>query len=164
MPLVMRGKKGDIFWNLDPVITYQPGFDIGVRIFVANTTDSDMEYSLIAKLTSEETLISEEALPVYGSTWFLVKPGDFISLYGALRFEETDVDLNVFLIERESEEIIDSVSTHLTSYTPAGGELPPAWPTTPEQPHVWSWLMQMFMPFMMMAMIVPVLRTGEEES
>ena len=101
---VMAGELGDIFWDLGPYIVYSPGFDIGCTIYVANHTDSEKEYALMARLSRNTALIGEEALPVYGQTWFKVDPGDFIRLYGAFRFDETDADL-----------IVSPVSyTHLT--------------------------------------------------
>jgi len=159
--VVTGGKKGDIFWNLDPWMVYVPGYDIGVRIFVANTTESEKEYSLMANITSDDTLISEEAIPVYNHAWFKVKPGDFVTLNGSLRYEETDVELTVMLIERETEEVTDSVSTRLMA--PGGTQvsaLPPTWPTTTSEPFDFSWMM----PVMMMAMIAPLVRTGEERN
>jgi hypothetical protein len=65
---VMSGDLGDIFWDLAPWIVYTPGYDLGCSIYVANPSDDDKEYSLIARRTSGETLISEEALPVFGTT------------------------------------------------------------------------------------------------
>ena len=76
---VMAGKLGDIFWDLPPWLTYTPGFDIGCSIYVANHSDAEKEYALMARLTRDTTVISEEALPVFGYTWFKVDPNDFIS-------------------------------------------------------------------------------------
>ena len=86
--IVMGGKLGDIFWDLSPWIVYAAGYDLGCSIYVANPTDTEKEYALIARLTQDTTTISEEALPVFGYTWFKVDPGDFVRLHGALRFSE----------------------------------------------------------------------------
>jgi len=148
----MAGELGDIFWDLPPWITYSPGFDLGCTIYVANATDSEKEYALMGKLSRNTTLISEESLPVYGYAWFKVAPGDFVRLHGALRFEETDADLTVSLVERESEQVTDSVSTRLV--TPTAGALPPAWPGVPGVPGFdWGSLLSMFMPVMMMGVM-----------
>jgi hypothetical protein len=146
----MAGELGDIFWDLPPWLTYTPGFDIGCSIYVANHSDTEKEYALIARLTRDTTVISEEALPVFGYAWFKVDPNDFIRLFGALRFTESDCDLTVLLIERETEEITDSVVTRLVAPA-AAGALPPAWPGAPGGTETdWS---SMLMPLMMMGMM-----------
>jgi len=147
---VMAGELGDIFWDLPPWLIYTPGFDIGCSIYVANHTDTEKEYALMARLTRDTTVISEEALPVFGYTWFKVEPNDFIRLYGALRFAESDCDLTILLIERETEEITDSVTTRLVAPT-AAGALPPAWPGAPGGTGT-DWA-SMLMPVMMMGML-----------
>jgi hypothetical protein len=106
---------GDIFWDLPSWITYAAGYDLGCCIYVANTTDTVREYALMAVLSRDTTLISEGSIKVYGHAWFAVDPGDLIRLFGAIRLEETDMNLTVNLIERESEEIVDSISTKLVS-------------------------------------------------
>jgi len=161
---VMAGELGDVFWDLAPWMYYTPGYDVGCSIYVANPAEEEKEYALMARLSSNETVISEEALPVFGQTWFKVAPGDFVRLHGAFRFDETNVDLTVLLIERETEQVTDSVSTRLVAPTTAGA-LPPAWPGAPGTTAVdWS---SMLMPVMMMAMlgmvIVPAFRPREEK-
>lgn len=149
---VMSGDLGDIFWDLAPWIVYTPGYDLGCSIYVANPSDEDKEYSLMARLTSGETLISEEVLPVFGTSWFTVASGEFVKLHGALRFEETDVDLTVLLIERESEEATDAVTTRLVG--PSVATLPPAWPGgTATEGFDWSSLLYMTMPFLMLGFV-----------
>ena len=152
---VMAGELGDIFWDLPSWITYYPGFDLGCTIYVANHTDNEKEYALMARLTRDTTVVSEEALPVYGQTWFKVDPGDFIRLYGAFRFDESDADLTVSLIERDTEQATDSVSTRLVA--PAEAALPPGWPPGVPAPTDW---MGMLMPVMMMAMLGMVAVAG----
>lgn len=126
---VMSGSPGDIFWDLPPWMTYTPGFDLGCNIYVANSTATPKEYALIARLSRETTVISEESVPVFGFAWFTVDPGDFITLKGALRFTDSDADLTVTLVERESGEVTDSVATRLVA--PATSALPPSWPGAP---------------------------------
>jgi hypothetical protein len=126
--LATAGNLGDIFWDLAPSIVYSPGFDLGCQIYVANPTDTEKEYALIARLSRDTVVLSEEALPVFGYTWFKVDPGDFITLKGSLRFAESNAELAVSLIERETEEITDTVATILIAPTTAS--LPPAWPGT----------------------------------
>jgi len=127
---VMAGSLGDIFWDLSPWIVYSAGLDIGCNIYVANPTDTVKEYALMARLSRDTTLLSEEALPVYGYTWFQVEPGDFAVLKGALRFAESGADLTVSLVERETGETIDSVVTTLVAPSTDTSALPPSWPGT----------------------------------
>ncbi len=147
---VMAGAKGDIFWDLAPYIVYAPGFDIGCNIYVANPSDTAREYALMAKLSRDTTKISEEALPVFGYTWFTVEPHDFIVLKGALRFAESNADLTVSLIERETEEVADAVATRLIA--PSTSALPPAWPGTTTTTTDWTAMLGMMMPVLMMGM------------
>ena len=149
---VMAGKLGDIFWDLAPYIAYTPGFDIGCNIYVANPTDTAKEYALMARLSRDNTLISEEALPVYGYTWFKVEPGEFAILRGALRFSESNADLTVSLMERESGEAIDTVATRLIAPTGAGA-LPPGWPGAPGGTTDWSSTLGLMMPMLMFVML-----------
>ncbi len=173
MPLqvaVMAGKLGDIFWDLPPYIVYAPGFDIGCNIYVANPTGEEKEYALMARLTSESTLISEEALPVYGLTWFSVEPGDFETLKGALRFSQSSAVLTVSLIEKETGDAVDAVATALIA--PATNVLPPTWPgtTTPSNPGTqtqdsWSVMLNSFMPVLMLGMFgIMLVKSGREKS
>ena len=161
---VMAGEVGDIFWDLPPWVVYTPGYDVGCSIYVANPADEEKEYALMARLSSNETMISEEALPVFGYTWFKVAPGDFVRLHGAFRFDESDVDLTVLLIERETEALTDSVSTRLVAPTTAGA-LPPAWPGVPgvTEGFDWSSMLMMMFPIMMLGMVAPALKPEKEE-
>ncbi len=163
---VMAGARGDIFWDLAPYIVYAPGFDIGCNIYVANPSDTAQEYALMARLSRDTTKISEEALPVFGYTWFTVEPHDFIVMRGALRFNESNADLTVSLIEKETEEVADSVATRLIA--PATSALPPAWPGAPGGTATdWSSTLGMMMPVLMLGMfgmvMVSAFRKKEEK-
>lgn len=172
---VMAGRLGDIFWDLAPYIVYAPGFDIGCNIYVANPSETPKEYALMARLSRDTTKISEEALPVFGYTWFTVEPHDFVVLKGALRFNESNADLTVSLIERETEEVADAVATRLIA--PSTSALPPAWPGTTTTTTDWTSMLGM-LPVLMMGMFgmvmvsafrrkeekeQPTLPTGEEK-
>ena len=74
---VMGGELGNIFWDLPPWIVYAAGYDLGCTIYVANPTDTEKEYALMSRLSSNETVISEEAVKVFGYAWFKVDPKDF---------------------------------------------------------------------------------------
>jgi hypothetical protein len=160
---VMGSELGDIFWDLAPWITYEPGYDLGCSIYVANPSDTEKEYSLIARLAQASVVISEEALPVFGYSWFKVAPGDLIRLKGALRFDDSDCELSILLIERETEEIADSVVTVLVSPENAGA-LPPSWPGTSTGTSAdWSMMMAMMLPLMMVGILGAVSTSKREK-
>jgi len=163
---VMGSELGDIFWDLAPWITYEPGYDLGCSIYVANPSDTEKEYALMARLSRDTVIVSEEVLPVFGYTWFKVAPGDFIRLRGALRFDESDGELAILLVERETEEIADSVVTLLVSPSGAGA-LPPSWPGVPGAPGSsgadWSSLLFMMVPVMMLGTVVAAARPAKDE-
>lgn len=123
----LSGTLGDIFWDLPAAVSYPAGSELGCTIYVANPTDVPRDYCLIARLYSDSTLVSEEAITVYGHTWFTVDAGDFVSLHGAMRFEDSDVLLSLDLIERETGEVANSVKTNLISTY----GVPANWPTGP---------------------------------
>jgi hypothetical protein len=150
----MAGVKGDIFWNLAPWIGYAAGYDLGCSIYVANPTDQPQEYALLAELTSGTTVISEEALPVFGYTKFTVDPGDFIELDGALRFNNSDAVLTVKLVDPATGDVIDSVATMLIASSTTTASLPPAWPGTSATGTTdWSSMLGFMMPMLMLAML-----------
>ena len=138
----LSGSLGDIFWDLAPAIVYTSGAELGATIYVANPTGEEKEYALMARLSSDDTVISEESVRVFGSAWFKVDPGEFIRLHGAFTFDETDVALTLLLIERETGEIADAVSTYLVSPAAAASGWPIGWPGgTSVLPSDLGWLM-----------------------
>ena len=162
---VMGGELGNIFWDLPPWIVYTAGYDLGCTIYVANPTDTEKEYTLMSVLSSNETVLSEEAVKVFGYAWFKVAPKDFIRLRGALRSDETDVVLSVLLVERETEEVADSVFTSLVA--PSVSALPPTWPGLPDTSGTttfdWNSLMTMMFPVMMLGVVASAVKPAEEK-
>ena len=152
----MAGAKGDIFWNLASWISYAAGYDLGCTIFVANTTDQAQEYALIVVLSSGATVISEEALPVFGLSKFTVDPGDFVELEGALRFSNSNAVLTVKLVDPATSEVIDAVSSMLIDPSSSTSALPPAWPgtqSTAAGTTDWSSMLGFIMPVLMFGML-----------
>jgi len=157
----MAGLRGDIFWNLAPWIGYAAGYDLGCSIYVANPTDQPQEYVLMAKLTNGTTVISEEALPVFGYTKFTVDPGDFIELEGALRFTDSNAVLTVNLVDPATGEVIDSVATMLIAPNTTTASLPPAWPGTSATGTTdWSSMLGFMMPVLMFVMLGMVISSA----
>ena len=137
---------------------------MGCNIYVANPTDTAKEYALMARLVTNGQTLSEEALPVFGYTWFKVEPGDFITLKGALRFNDSDADLTVQLIEKESGEVTDSVTTRLVCHFRQHAALPPAWPgSTGSSGGDWSSLLNTLLPFLMIGIVAMVMLKPQKE-
>ena len=155
----LDGALGDIFWDLPPWITFVAGAELGTTIYVANPSDDDRQYALMAKLASGGQVISEESIVVFGAAWFKVDAGDWQRLRGALRFEESDCELSVVLYEKAGGQAIDAVSTLLISPTAAAAAWPP-WPgaTAPGAPsYDWSSSFGSMIPLMMMGIMGVVL-------
>ncbi len=158
---ILSGELGDIFWDLPPVVSYLTGMDLGCSIYVANPTEVEKEYALMARLTRNETRISEEALPVFGYTWFKVAPREFIKLNGALRFTENDASLAVLLVEKETEEVTDSVSTYLAKVS--SSVLPPWLGGSTTTTTDWSSLLGMMFPFLMLGIMAVAMKPQSEK-
>lgn len=161
----MSGALGDVFWDLPPWLYYTPGHDLGLSVFVANPTEAEKEYALLARLSRDATQLSEEALPVFGYTWFKVEPGDLAQLKGALRFSGTNAVLTLLLHEKESGEAVDSVSATLVA--PTSQVLPPAWPSAPgntgSSGFDWSQIMGMIFPLLMLGMVAAAVKPKSDK-
>jgi hypothetical protein len=130
---------------------------------VANPTNTEKEYALMARISRESAVISEEVLPVFGYSWFKVAPGDLVRLRGALRFDESDSELALLLVEKETEEVADAVVTVLVSPVNANA-LPPSWPGTGvTSSSDWSTMLAMMLPVMMIGMIGAATTPKKEE-
>ena len=119
----------------------------------------------MARLSREGVIISEEVLPVFGYTWFKVAPGDFVRLRGALRFDESDSELAILLVERETEAVTDAVVSLLVSPANASA-LPPSWPGTGTSAGTsmdWGMMLAMMLPVMMIGTVVAATRPDRDE-
>jgi hypothetical protein len=155
------GNLGDIFWDLPSWTVYTANLDLGCTIYVANPTDTEKEYSLMARLSRNSTAISEEVLPVYGLAWFKVNPGDLVTLKGALRFSESNASLTVYLVERETEEWTDEVTTLLVP--PSSSALPPGWPSPGTTAGFdWNSLLAMMLPVVMLGIVAVAVKPQKE--
>jgi len=156
--------NGDVFWDLPPWVSYIAGTDLGFALYVANPTDAAKEYALMSCLSRDSTVLSQEAIKVFGYAWFKVEPGDWIRLHGSLRLEDTNCLLTVLLVERETEEVADSVSTYLRM--PTAAALPPGWPVSGTPVETTDW-MGILVPLMMLglmgAIVVPAVKAPEEK-
>ena len=83
---VMGGELGNVFWDLPPWIVYAPGYDLGCTIYVANPTDTEKEYTLMSRLSSNGTVISDEAVKVFGFAWFLAYASVLVFLHHLVLF------------------------------------------------------------------------------
>jgi hypothetical protein len=153
------GGYGDIFWSLSPSMTYVAGSEIHCRIYVANPTDVDREYMIMASLTRNGEVLSEFPIKVDEVAWFSVEANNVVSLPGALVLDYTDVALTVSLYERETNEITDSVSAALTSAGTVNLPVLPGIPTTSSET---SDIMSVLMMFMMVMMIGTMMTRATE--
>jgi len=156
--VLQEEKQGDVFWDLPTWVYYTAGYDLGCIIYVANPTDAAKEYMLMTKTSRSGALINEGTIQVHGLAWFTVEPGDFIRLYGTMNFSETGVNLTVDLIEKVTEEVVDSVSTILVQPSPA---MPPGWDGAGGLD--WMSLLMMMMVIMMMSTMMKSVSETEEE-
>ena len=133
-----------------PVLTYVAGSEIHCRIYVANTTDEERQYMLMAELSRDGEVIDQFPLKVDSLAWFAVGADNVVGLPGALVLGYTDCALTVNLYERESNTVANSVSTVLTSQGTANLPVLPGLPAvSTETPDIMS-TMLMFMVLIMM--------------
>ncbi len=161
--LPLSSELGDIFWGMAPYVTYIAGAEIGVTIYVANPSDEDKEYSLLARLhDANGQLILEEAIPIYGYAWFPVSAGDFVKIQAELQYEVSNVILTVVLVERSTGTEVNSVSTYLIA--PIASQVPPAWGGTGVTTGFdMSSMMMFMMMIMMMAMVTSSFKGNNKE-
>ena len=121
----MNIEKGRVFWDMPSQVEYVPGSDLACAFYVANPTSSVMRYSLCAELYYKALVLTKETIPVSDLDSFTVEPGDFITIRGVLKFNETNAELYVALVNANTGEIYDTVSTNLAytnaiaAYTPS---------------------------------------------
>lgn len=125
--IILASSIGDVFWDLPPYVVYIPGSSMGATIYVANPSGVDREYSLLARLyDADGTLISEEAVVIYGHAWFEVKAGQHIKINSEFGFMYSDKILNIVLVDRITDDEIDNIITYLvmpqtSAVIPGGG-------------------------------------------
>lgn len=106
--------KGDLFSNLPGLLTYKENTEVPVNLSVVNLSDATRTYMLIARTyDSTGRQISEGVVLVGGLAWFQVESEDREDVSGVISVEETNVTLKVFLIEEETNEVVDSIMTYL---------------------------------------------------
>lgn len=106
--------KGDLFSNLPGLLTYKENTEVPITLSVINLSDATREYTILARTyDSTGRQISEGTILVGSRAWFLVESEDREDISGVIILEETDVTLKVFLIEKETNEIVDQVMTYL---------------------------------------------------
>jgi len=121
---------GDIFWTLESGMPYVAGVEIFADVFVANPTDTDRNYMLMAKATRGDTVLATFPVTVNGLSWFEVPTDDVVNLPGTFCIDYTDVALTLELTDEETGLVVSSVSVALTS---SGTEQYPILPGLPGQ-------------------------------
>lgn len=157
------GEYGDVFWSLTPSVMYVAGTELFVRIYVGNPTDVDREYMLMVLVSRAGRTITEFPIKVDDGTWFEVGVGSVVNLPGVLKVGYTDVALSLNLYEKEQNDIVDSVSTGLSSVGTA--ELPPlpGFPGAPSAPDTISSMMSLMIAMMMIVMMMKMMKEGIKE-
>ena len=122
------GKYGDLFWNLAPSMVHTAGMEFHARIYVANTTEVDREYMLMAAVLRNEQVLSEFPVTVDGAAWFSVGAGDVVSLPGAMTVDYSDALLTLNLYEKATGDNTDSIATVLVGQESQYYPLLPALP------------------------------------
>jgi hypothetical protein len=153
------GEYGDIFWSLSPALAYVAGSEIHCRIYVANVTNVDRSYMMMATLSRDGEVIEEFPIKVDDAVWFSVEANNVVSLPGSLVLGYTDAALTVNLYEKETNEITDSVSTALTSQGTANL---PVLPGIPAAPSDMSNLMNILIMFMVVVMMMTMMKRAVE--
>lgn len=157
--LALAGEYGDLFWTLEPSLMYVAGTEIFVRIYVANVTDADREYMLMAKVIRGDTELSEFPVKVDDKAWFEVEAENVVSLPCSLVVDYTDAALVLELYERSTSEITDSVVTGLYS---AGTQNLPMLPGIPGVGFDIGSIMNLMLIMMVMVMMMKMV-TGKKE-
>ena len=117
----------------------------------------------MSKMVRNGTALTEEALPVFGYTWFKVDPGDFITLKGAMRFNDSDADLTVQLIEKEVEKLPIWSLPGLYPLLTLPLCLRPGRGATAPPGGDWSSLLNTLLPFLMIGIIAMVMIKPQKE-
>lgn len=109
--------KGDIFWNLPSLVDYRANTELPYSISAVNLTDKDHLYMLQVKTFDiYNRQVTEDVILVNGLAWFEVSGGGRQDIDGTIILGESNVTLGVFLVERETSEVIDAIYTYLRSY------------------------------------------------
>jgi len=154
------GEYGDLFWDLAPSMVYAAGTEFHARIYVANITDVDRQYMLMATVSREDQVLSEFPVTVDGAAWFTVEANNVVSLPGAMTVDYSDAVLTLSLYEKESNQVTDSIFTALTSQ---GTQYFPQLPGLPQLPtgataDMMSPLMTLVVLMMVMMMLSSVMK------
>jgi hypothetical protein len=105
--------QADVFWNLPARTYYLPGTELFCYISVANLTDQDRKYTLLLRSYRDGRVITEETVKVNGLAWFEVPAGDRVTIDGTLALGETDVLLELSLVEQERQQVVDRAYARL---------------------------------------------------
>ena len=157
----LSGAYGDIFWALQSVTDYVAYSTLAVLIYVANTTDNDLTYSIQMTVTnSAGTVLAQGPLIINERTYFTVGAHEFIMLPGEIISSFSDAMLRLDLIEQQSNRSTDSTSTYLSKPSVAG--LPvfggPSTGTSTSTTSSLDSVMNMLMMVMMLGMMMNMMK------
>jgi hypothetical protein len=109
----MPQPAGDVFWSLPARTYYLPGTELFAYISVANRDGVDRRFMLLMRSYREGRVLTEEALPVDGMAWFEVPAGDRVTVDGTIVLGESDVLLELNLVEEATQEVVDRAYSRL---------------------------------------------------
>lgn len=148
------GQYGDLFWNLQPSLVYVAGTEIPVRVYVANLTDEEREYMIMAEISREGVVLAEFPLRVDEAAWFIVEAQNVVGLPGMITSDYSDAVLTLKLYERETGSVIDSIFTALTTKGTEYLPLLPGLPGIPGAPAPTTDIMSMMITMMIVVMMM----------
>lgn len=99
--------QADVFWSLPARTYYLPGTELFCLISVANLTGVDRRYMLLLRSYRDSVAISEETVKVNGLAWFEVPAADRVTVDGTFALGESDVLLQLNLVEEETQQVQD---------------------------------------------------------
>jgi len=152
---------GTVFWDLPSGQAYVGGVQLFCKVFVYNPTSVDRNYMLQGKATRGEATLSQVSITVNNQSWFTVPAGDILAMPGVFTVDYTDVAFILELVEEETGEVVDSISTALTSsgteQYPVLPGLPGQIPSTPTT-DVMNLMLPIIMLMMLGTMMVPMFK------
>lgn len=105
--------EADVFWSLPARTYYLAGTELFCYISVANLSGEDRRYMLLLRSYRDGVVITEETVRVNGLAWFEVPAHDRVTVDGAFALGETNVLLELNLVEQETQQAVDRAYARL---------------------------------------------------
>lgn len=110
-------KLASIFWNLFAFINYRAGTVLPCTVSVVNLSDTPHEYLIkIRTFDRNGKQVADDTFTIDGSAWFALEEGERIDADGIIILNDSNVTLGMYLIEKVTQEEVDSIFTWLEGY------------------------------------------------